>query len=67
MHISLSLNLRKHRSKTEERLNSFPHFKACITDDETKYDIHFAALFSEKADAVPLLMLHGWPGTHVSV
>ncbi|ERF69832.1 hypothetical protein EPUS_08033 [Endocarpon pusillum Z07020] len=51
-------------SKTEDRLNSFPHFKASITDDDgTKYDIHFAALFSQKADAVPLVMLHGWPGS----
>ena len=34
-------------------------------DDGTKYDIHFAALFSKKPDAVPLMMLHGWPGTEI--
>lgn len=51
-------------TKTESRLNSFPHFKAMITDDDgTKYDIHFTALFSKKSDAVPLMMLHGWPGS----
>lgn len=51
------------RSKTEDRLNSFPHFLANVKDDDgTKYDVHFAALFSKKADAVPLMMVHGWPG-----
>lgn len=51
-------------SKTEDRLNNFPHFKAAVTDDDgTKHDIHFVALFSKKADAVPLIMLHGWPGS----
>lgn len=25
--------------------------------------MHFLALFSEKPDAVPILMLHGWPGS----
>jgi microsomal epoxide hydrolase len=48
------------------RLNTFPHFKATVTDDDdVKYHIHFAALFSKKADAVPLMMLHGWPGTEI--
>lgn len=55
------------RTKTESRLNSFPHFKAMITDDDgTKYDIHFTALFSKKSDAVPLMMLHGWPGREMA-
>ncbi|KJX98269.1 hypothetical protein TI39_contig422g00002 [Zymoseptoria brevis] len=27
------------------------------------FDIHFIALFSKKADAAPLLLLHGWPGS----
>jgi microsomal epoxide hydrolase len=36
-----------------------------IKDDDTNFtfDIHFIALFSKKADAVPLLLLHGWPGS----
>lgn len=25
--------------------------------------MHFLALFSKKADAVPLVLLHGWPGS----
>lgn len=25
--------------------------------------IHFAALFSQKSDAIPLILMHGWPGS----
>ena len=47
-------------------MNSFPHFTAPITDDDHKqYNIHFVALFSEKPDAVPLMLLHGWPGIYL--
>ena len=50
--------------KHEEHINTFPHFKLPIEDDDGKeYDVHFVALFSQKPDAVPLLLLHGWPGT----
>lgn len=51
--------------KTEDRINSFPNFTVPIHDDKTgfKFDIHFMALFSKKSDAVPLLLLHGWPGS----
>lgn len=46
-------------------MNTFPQFKALIIDDDGKeYSIHFAALFSKRDDAVPVLLLHGWPGTH---
>lgn len=51
--------------KCEDRINSFPNFTAPINDDDTgfTFEIHFLALFSKKADAVPLLLLHGWPGS----
>ena len=26
-------------------------------------DIHFVALFSQKPDAIPVILLHGWPGS----
>ena len=52
------------RRKSEEHINSFPNYVCPVRDDDGKvYDIHFAALFSKKQDAVPLLLLHGWPGT----
>ncbi|KAJ9616865.1 hypothetical protein H2200_000585 [Cladophialophora chaetospira] len=48
----------------EAHINTFPNFKLPIKDDDgNDYDIHFVALFSRKPDAVPLLFLHGWPGS----
>ncbi|KAJ6040532.1 hypothetical protein N7499_005337 [Penicillium canescens] len=44
---------------TEDRINSFPHF----TTDINGVDIHFVGLFSLRKDAVPVLLIHGWPGS----
>lgn len=50
--------------KTEAYINSFPNFTAPINDDDGEnLTIHFVALFSQKPDAVPLMFLHGWPGS----
>ncbi|KAH8822004.1 Alpha/Beta hydrolase protein [Xylogone sp. PMI_703] len=43
----------------EERLNFFSNYKLKIGE----IDLHFIALFSENPDAVPLVLLHGWPGS----
>jgi microsomal epoxide hydrolase len=52
------------RRKQEAWINSFPQFKTSVTDEDgSQYDIHFAALFSKKSDAIPILLLHGWPGS----
>jgi len=52
------------RRKEEDHINSFPNFKTTISDDDGgKYDVHFAALFSTKADAIPIAFFHGWPGS----
>lgn len=51
------------RRLIEAELNSFPNFMTTID----AVDIHFIALFSQKADAVPLLLLHGWPGVYFSM
>ncbi|KAF5019287.1 hypothetical protein F66182_8705 [Fusarium sp. NRRL 66182] len=48
----------------EKFINSFPNFKMVVTD--TVHDhlsIHFVALFSEKPDAIPIVFMHGWPGS----
>lgn len=49
----------------EAYFNSFPNFHTEIKDDESNFtfDIHFAALFSDKPDAIPIVFLHGWPGS----
>jgi microsomal epoxide hydrolase len=52
------------RRREEGRINSFPNFKTTITDDDGgKFDVHFAALFSAKKDAIPIAFFHGWPGS----
>ena len=48
----------------EERINSFPNYIADIKDEDgDEHAIHFVALFSEKHDAIPLMCIHGWPGS----
>lgn len=50
--------------KQEDRINSFPNFKAPVKDAAgNTIEIHFLALFSERADAIPLAFFHGWPGS----
>ncbi|KAK4546407.1 hypothetical protein LTR36_002084 [Oleoguttula mirabilis] len=50
--------------KHEDHINSFPNFTVPVTDDDgITTDLHFMALFSEKADAVPIAFYHGWPGS----
>ncbi|KAK9789088.1 putative Epoxide hydrolase N-terminal domain-containing protein [Seiridium cardinale] len=49
--------------KAERRINSFPNFTSHIHELGTDFKIHFVGLFSEHMDAVPVLMLHGWPGS----
>ena len=49
--------------KTEDRINSYPNYTVEIEEEGFKFDVHFIALFSEKKDAVPLALLHGWPGS----
>ncbi|KAL1606169.1 hypothetical protein SLS60_003570 [Paraconiothyrium brasiliense] len=45
----------------ERHINSFPNYKMKIED----IDLHFIALFSEMRNAVPIIFMHGWPGSFV--
>ncbi|KAI0465548.1 Alpha/Beta hydrolase protein [Xylaria cf. heliscus] len=52
--------------KHEDRINSFPNFMATVdqfNEAGHKLNIHFVALFSERTDATPLVLYHGWPGS----
>ncbi|KAH6955719.1 epoxide hydrolase [Ilyonectria sp. MPI-CAGE-AT-0026] len=50
--------------KQERRVNSFPNFKVVVENEAVgATSIHFTALFSKRKDALPLLFLHGWPGS----
>lgn len=43
----------------ERRLNELPQFRTSIEG----IDIHFVHKRSSRADAVPLVLIHGWPGS----
>ncbi|KAK4050455.1 hypothetical protein OIV83_003525 [Microbotryomycetes sp. JL201] len=45
--------------KTEQELNKLPHFKVAIEG----LDVHFIHQRSERPDAIPLIAIHGWPGS----
>ena len=45
----------------EKHINSFPNYKMQIEH----VDLHFIALFSENKDAIPILFMHGWPGSFI--
>ena len=47
----------------EARLNALPQFKTGIDGA----DIHFIHVKSEHADALPLIMTHGWPGSVIEL
>jgi pimeloyl-ACP methyl ester carboxylesterase len=49
--------------KTEAKLNALPQFKTEIDGVE----IHFIHLKSPHADALPLIMTHGWPGSVIEL
>lgn len=46
------------RRATENRINRFPQWIAEVED----LQIQFVVLFSKKPDAIPILLIHGWPG-----
>ncbi|KAH8809006.1 Alpha/Beta hydrolase protein [Xylogone sp. PMI_703] len=43
----------------ESHINSFPQF----TYDIEGMTIHFLAAFSRKPNAIPVMLIHGWPGS----
>ncbi|CAD6573514.1 MAG: hypothetical protein TREMPRED_000846 [Tremellales sp. Tagirdzhanova-0007] len=50
--------------KQEERINAIPAFLASVkNEDGNDFTIHFAALFSKRSDAIPIIFSHGWPGS----
>ncbi|KAI9745922.1 MAG: hypothetical protein M1818_000603 [Claussenomyces sp. TS43310] len=54
--------------KEEARLNEMPQFRTPIeVDGFGTLDIHFVHSTSSKANAVPLLFLHGWPGSFAEI
>lgn len=54
--------------KAEAHLNTFPQFISPIeVDGMGTYKVHHIHKRSARADAIPLLFLHGWPGSFIEV
>ncbi|KAH8660881.1 Alpha/Beta hydrolase protein [Tricladium varicosporioides] len=52
----------------EARLNTFPQFTTAIeVEGFGVYDVHFIHQKSAVENAIPLMFLHGWPGSFVEV
>lgn len=50
--------------KHEDRINSLSKLQVSVNDTEgNTTEIQFQALFSEKADAIPITFIHGCPGS----
>ncbi|KAI0404475.1 microsomal epoxide hydrolase [Xylaria palmicola] len=48
----------------EAKLNELPHFKTRLQATGFEpLDVHFMHVRSSRADAIPLLFVHGWPGS----
>lgn len=52
----------------EAKLNELPNFqKAIKADGFPELDIHYVHQKAESQDAIPLLFIHGWPGSYIEV
>ncbi|KAI0506880.1 microsomal epoxide hydrolase [Xylaria bambusicola] len=48
----------------EAKLNAWPHFTTSLQADGFEpLDVHFIHVRSAREDAIPLLFVHGWPGS----
>lgn len=57
------LTILRIRRKHEKEINKIPQFTAPVKNsDGNEFNIHFIGIFSENPNAVPLLLMHGWPG-----
>lgn len=54
--------------KAEAKLNELPNFTTNVTvDGFGDIELHFLHQSSSAPDAVPLLFVHGWPGSYMEV
>jgi hypothetical protein len=52
----------------EAKLNKFPNFhKGIKVDGFDELDIHYLHQKSDSPDAIPLMFIHGWPGSYIEV
>ncbi|KAI9664237.1 MAG: hypothetical protein M1831_002416 [Alyxoria varia] len=54
--------------ETETHINTFNNYKVPIHADDNpseEFTIHFIGMFSAKPDAIPIVLIHGWPGCFI--
>ncbi|GAA5895930.1 hypothetical protein JCM6882_005562, partial [Rhodosporidiobolus microsporus] len=49
--------------KHEDKINSVDHYMTTVEDEGHDYELHFIYHESKDPKAIPLMMLHGWPGS----
>lgn len=53
----------------EKKLNGYPQFIASVPDpvvrEGYKHEIHFIGILHPDPKAIPLMLLHGWPGSFI--
>ncbi|GAA6001396.1 hypothetical protein JCM10207_006647 [Rhodosporidiobolus poonsookiae] len=49
--------------KHEDAINEVDHYLTTIEDEGEEYKIHFIYHESKDPNAIPLMLLHGWPGS----
>lgn len=49
----------------EQKANRYQNYVVRMEEDGVELDVHFVHAKSARSDAIPLLMLHGWPGTFI--
>lgn len=44
------------------KLNQYDNYIVPIGEGDDTFNLHFIHVKSKRADAAPLMLLHGWPG-----
>ncbi|GAA5952748.1 hypothetical protein JCM10213_007918 [Rhodosporidiobolus nylandii] len=47
----------------EDKINAVDHYLTTIEDEGHQYEVHFIYHESKDPKAIPLMLLHGWPGS----
>lgn len=64
----LKPSLSPYRRLQEAKLNELPNFHRSVkVEGFVDLDIHYLHQPSESPDAIPLLFVHGWPGSYIEV
>lgn len=51
------------RREWEAKFNDLPQYTIDVLDNDQTHTVHFMALFSPDPSSVPIVLLHGWPGS----